>query len=101
ELSSIERFEKNFRDKPHIHIPRVFAAFSSSTVLTMERVRGKKLTAIVDDGERKQVAARYLDAAYQMLFKDGFFHGDLHPGNVFIEDDGKLGLIDFGMIGRL
>jgi ubiquinone biosynthesis protein len=36
-----------------------------------------------------------------MLFKDGFFHGDLHPGNVFLEDDGRLGLIDFGMVGRL
>jgi ubiquinone biosynthesis protein len=101
ERQSLERFEKNFRDKKHVHIPRVFAAQSTSTVLTMERIRGKKLTAIVDAAERKQVADLYLDAAYQMLFKDGFFHGDLHPGNVFLEDDGRLGLIDFGMVGRL
>lgn len=101
EAQSLRRFEKNFRDKPHIHIPRVESELSSTTVLTMERVRGKKLTALTDEAEREQVARHYLDAAYQMLFKDGFFHGDLHPGNVFLEENGRLGLIDFGMVGRL
>lgn len=101
EAQSLRRFEKNFRDKPHIHIPRVEGALSSSTVLTMERVRGRKLTALTERAERERVARHYLDAAYQMLFRDGFFHGDLHPGNVFLEDDGRLGLIDFGMVGRL
>ncbi|HEY1100951.1 MAG TPA: AarF/UbiB family protein, partial [Myxococcota bacterium] len=69
--------------------------------LCMERLRGRKITAIDDDDERKALALVYLDATYQMLFHDGFFHGDLHPGNVFVEDDGRLGLIDFGMVGRL
>lgn len=101
EAQSLRRFEKNFRDKPHIHIPRVEASLSSRIVLTMERVRGKKLTALTDEAERATVARHYLDAAYQMLFRDGFFHGDLHPGNVFLEEDGRLGLIDFGMVGRL
>lgn len=101
ERQSLLRFEKNFRDKPQIHIPRVFPEASSSTVLTMERIRGRKLTAIVDESTRRKVADSYLDAAYQMVFRDGFFHGDLHPGNVFLEDDGRLGLIDFGMVGRL
>ncbi|MBI1946998.1 MAG: phosphotransferase [Deltaproteobacteria bacterium] len=101
EAQSLRRFETNFKDKPHIHIPMVEAALSSSTVLTMERVRGRKLTALTERGERERVAQHYLDAAYQMLFRDGFFHGDLHPGNVFLEDDGRLGLIDFGMVGRL
>jgi ubiquinone biosynthesis protein len=101
ERQSLLRFEKNFRDKPQIHVPRVFERLSSSTVLTMERIRGQKLTAIDDESTRRSVAASYLDAAYQMLFRDGFFHGDLHPGNVFLEEDGRLGLIDFGMVGRL
>lgn len=101
ERQNLLRFEKNFRDKVQIHIPRVFPEVSSSTVLTMERIRGRKLTAIDDETTRRRVADTYLDAAYQMLFKDGFFHGDLHPGNVFLEDDGRLGLIDFGMVGRL
>jgi ubiquinone biosynthesis protein len=107
ERQSLERFTANFRDKPHIHVPRVFPQVSSATVLTLERVRGQKLTAISDEKVRREVAHLYLDAAYQMLFKDGFFHGDLHPGNVFLEDDAgdgkgiRLGLIDFGMVGRL
>ena len=101
ERMSLERFRRNFKDKPRVHIPIVYAEHSSRTVLCMERLRGRKITAIEDDDERREVALLYLDAAYQMLFRDGFFHGDLHPGNVFIEDDGRLGLIDFGMVGRL
>lgn len=101
ERQSLERFRRNFKNKPRIHIPAVFPALSSSQVLTMERIHGKKLTAIEAEDERKDVAGAYLDAAYQMVFKDGFFHGDLHPGNVFVEADGRLGLIDFGMVGRL
>jgi ubiquinone biosynthesis protein len=101
ERQSLERFRTNFADKPHIHIPECVRPLCSSTVLTMERIRGQKLTQIADAAERKKVAELYLDAAYQMLFQDGFFHGDLHPGNVFLEADHRLGLIDFGMVGRL
>jgi ubiquinone biosynthesis protein len=101
ERQSLERFRRNFRDKPRIHIPAVYPTLSARQVLTMERIRGRKLTALDDENERRAVALVYLDAAYQMLFQDGFFHGDLHPGNVFVEHDGRLGLIDFGMVGRL
>jgi ubiquinone biosynthesis protein len=101
ERRSLERFRRNFRDNPKIHFPTVYADHCSRVVLCMERLRGKKLTAIDDEEERFRVAKIYLDAAYQMVFKDGFFHGDLHPGNVFVEEDGRLGLIDFGMVGRL
>lgn len=106
ERQSLERFARNFKGKPRIHIPAVFGHLSSKQVLTLERIHGKKLTLVVDDSaaetaRRLDMAHVYLDAAYQMLFKDGFFHGDLHPGNVFVEADGRLGLIDFGMVGRL
>ena len=101
ERRSLERFRRNFRDKPRIHIPIVYPSYCSRVVLCMERLHGQKLTAIDDEERRREIAHVYLDAAYQMLFKDGFFHGDLHPGNVFVEDDGRLGLIDFGMVGRL
>lgn len=101
ERRSLERFRRNFRDNDKIHIPAVHDEHCSRVVLCMERLHGRKLTAIESEDERFKVAKLYLDAAYQMLFKDGFFHGDLHPGNVFVEDDGRLGLIDFGMVGRL
>jgi ubiquinone biosynthesis protein len=101
ERQSLERFRTNFERKPHIHIPEVTRSLSCSTVLTMERVKGVKLTQLSDEATRTRVARHYLDAAYQMLFQDGFFHGDLHPGNVFYEANERLGLIDFGMVGRL
>jgi ubiquinone biosynthesis protein len=101
EREHIERFAENFAEKPRIHIPRVFRELSSDSVLTMERIRGRKLTSLDDTIDRQDVARLYLDCAYQMLFQDGFFHGDLHPGNVFLEPDGRLGVIDFGMVGRL
>lgn len=102
EQQSLVRFAENFADKrDRVHIPRVFKELSSSTVLTMERVRGTKLTELPPEVDRQAVARLYLDAAYQMLFHDGFFHGDLHPGNVFLEEDGRLGIIDVGMVGRL
>jgi len=101
ERRSLERFRRNFKDNARIHIPAVYAEQSSRYVLCMERLSGRKLTAIEDEAERREIAHVYLDAAYQMLFRDGFFHGDLHPGNVFVEADGRLGLIDFGMVGRL
>lgn len=101
EAQSLVRFRENFSEKEHIHIPAIFESLCSVNVLTMERIRGEKLTALPDATDRARVAEMYLDAAYQMLFQDGFFHGDLHPGNVFLEADGRLGIIDFGMVGRL
>lgn len=102
EQQSLVRFAENFAAKQdRIHIPRVFKELSSDTVLTMDRVRGIKLTELPPDVDAYEVAKLYLDAAYQMLFHDGFFHGDLHPGNVFLEADGRLGIIDVGMVGRL
>lgn len=102
EQQSLNRMRENFAAKAdRVHIPAVFRSLSSTTVLTMERVRGAKLTELPEEADRAKIASVYLDAAYQMLFQDGFFHGDLHPGNVFLEDDGRLGIIDFGMTGRL
>jgi ubiquinone biosynthesis protein len=106
ERQSLLRMAENFKGKPRIHIPEVFPEVCSSTVLTMERIRGHKLTALpatIEAGpvDQDDVALVCLDAAYQMVFHDGFFHGDLHPGNVFLEEDGRIGLIDFGMVGRL
>jgi len=101
EARSIRRFDENFAAKDHIHLPKVYDDLSCETVITMERIEGTKLTELDDDEDKSKVAELYLDAAYQMLFQDGFFHGDLHPGNVFLEDNGRLGLIDFGMVGHL
>lgn len=106
EASNIERFTRNFAHRDDVKIPRLYRPLSTDTVLTMERIRGRKLTVVKEakDGtpvDMDRVVAVYLSAAYQMLFRDGFFHGDLHPGNALLMDDGRLALLDFGMVGRM
>lgn len=98
-----ERFAQNFELEPDIEIPRVFWEFTTSRVLTLERMSGANVTdaATLDAAgvDRKAVARRGADVVLKMTFEDRFFHADLHPGNLFIHDDGTIALIDFGMVG--
>ncbi|MBV1778990.1 AarF/ABC1/UbiB kinase family protein [Paeniglutamicibacter sp. ABSL32-1] len=105
EGQNAERFANNFAGDESIHIPKVFWETTTSRVLTIERIRGLK----IDDEavrsmplvERDQLADRATRAIAKMIFDDGFFHADPHPGNLFIEATGRIGLIDFGMVGEL
>lgn len=100
-----ERFAENFASDPDVHIPRVFWATTTSRVLTLERIIGMKvndLDALDRAGiDRQTLAKRAAGVAVKMVFEDGFFHADPHPGNLFIEPDGRIGLIDFGMVGQV
>ncbi len=102
---SAERFTANFAGDDGIHIPRIFWDTTTSRVLTLERIRGIKvsdLEALDAAGiDRRDLANRAAGAAAKMIFEDGFFHADPHPGNLFIEDGGRIGLIDFGMVGEI
>ena len=73
--------------------------------LTLERIRGVKvsdLDSLEANGiDRRAMAERGAEVILKMIFEDGFFHADLHPGNFFIEPDGRYGLIDFGMVGSV
>ena len=100
-----ERFARNFVDHPDVHIPRVFQDTSTARVLTLERIHGVKiddLAGLEAAGiDRHDLAERAARVVLKMVFEDGFFHADPHPGNFFIEDGGRIGLIDFGMVGSL
>ena len=100
-----ERFARNFADHPDVHIPRVFWDTSTARVLTLERIRGVKiddLAGLEAAGiDRHDLAERAARVVLKMVFEDGFFHADPHPGNFFIEAGGRIGLIDFGMVGSL
>lgn len=105
EGQNAERFANNFAGDATIHIPKVFWETTTSRVLTIERIHGLK----IDDAEiramslaeRDQLAEQATRAIAQMIFDDGFFHADPHPGNLFVESTGCIGLIDFGMVGEL
>ncbi len=103
EARHMAKVAANFADKAEIvQVPRVFPALSSRTVLTMEFLDGVKIRDARAAGfDMGLVGARYLEIAYDMLFVHGFFHGDLHPGNVLVLPGGRIGLLDFGMVGRL
>jgi ubiquinone biosynthesis protein len=101
-LTNIERFTRNFAEHDRVHLPRVYPELSTSDVLVMEFMKGRKFSDIIEaGGDVAPYVETYFDMSYKMLFVDGFFHGDLHPGNVFVQDDGALALIDCGMVGRL
>jgi ubiquinone biosynthesis protein len=103
EAGNAERFARNFDRDPSVHIPRVFWETSTSRVLTLERICGVKINepdAIdLNITDRATLAASATGVILKMIFEDGFFHADPHPGNFFIEPGGRLGLIDFGMVG--
>ena len=89
-----------------IRVPEVFYELSSSGVLTLEFIRGVKSTdaaAIRAAGlDPELLADRVVQAAVKMLMIDGFFHGDPHPGNVFVDlDNGDMVMLDTGMVGEL
>ena len=112
-----ETFALNFSDQPGILVPKVVWSHSTLRVLTLQDVRGIKITdynEITNAGiDLTEVASRLLNTYLKQIFEDGFFHADPHPGNLFvmlINEAGeqspsvlnwKLTFIDFGMVGRM
>ncbi len=98
-------FKKNFADDPTVYIPYVYWDLTTHQVITMERVSGIKISdveAIRAAGiNLKLVAENSGRFTLRQLFEFGFFHADPHPGNFFVQPDGSLAVVDFGMVGRL
>jgi ubiquinone biosynthesis protein len=105
EANNTERFARNFGQSAAVHVPRVFWESTTSRVLTLERMRGIKVTdgAALDGAgiDRSRLAKAATDVFMKMIFEDGFFHADPHPGNLFVESGRRIGLIDFGMVGSV
>ena len=105
EAAAASELADNFADEPHYRVPAVDWARSSRRVLTMEWSSGIPM----DDRDGLLAAGHDLervltDAAavfFKQVFRDGFFHGDQHPGNMFVREDGAIGVVDFGIMGRL
>jgi ubiquinone biosynthesis protein len=105
EAENADRFAQNFADDPDIHIPRVYWERTTARVLTLERIRGMKFTDLraikAARLDRRDIARRAARALLKMILDDGFFHADPHAGNLFVEADGTIALVDFGMVGRV
>ncbi|ATA60004.1 2-octaprenylphenol hydroxylase [Geobacillus stearothermophilus] len=98
-------FAEQFAGDSLVYVPGVFWDYTTKTVLTMEYVEGIKLGEIERLKEEgyslKALAERLTKTVLKQMFEHGFFHGDPHPGNVFVLSDGVLAFIDFGLMGRL
>ncbi len=102
EARMMKRFRLNIEGKNRPYtVPEVFDALSSHTVLTMEFVRGTRITALGPKNDRQKVAANAVHTAFEQLFTDGLFHADPHPGNIWVLDDNRLALLDFGCVGQI
>jgi len=105
EANHMERFSRQFREKPGIYIPRVYRPLSTRRVLTMEYIQGIKisdLNALEAAGlDRKLLAARGAEIILEQVLRFGFFHGDPHPGNLFILPGNLICYLDFGMMGSV
>lgn len=102
EAGHMRQFRRNFAGDPEVVVPEVFDALTADRVLCMAFLDGVKMRHAREAGcDMQKVGDRYLRVAYDMLFVHGLFHGDLHPGNVIVLPGEVIGLIDFGMVGRL
>ena len=109
EADHAEIFSANFRDVPGIVFPDVYRELSTADVLTMEYLGGLRPNSQaafeLSEAERERVVDLGASAIIRMLYKDGFFHADLHAGNLKIlpgerPEDLQIGFIDLGMVGR-
>jgi len=102
EVENLERFRANFAGDEQVSFPKPYLELCTRRVLTMERIHGTKISEIAayhDDVEG--VVRTALKAVLQMIYADGFFHGDLHPGNLMVRADGSVVFIDVGLCGHL
>jgi ubiquinone biosynthesis protein len=105
ELNNLLRFSQNFANNPACAHPDAFPELSSRRVLTMGRLEGYSIAKAermaADSVDRVAFADLFANTIMQMIFRDGFYHADPHPGNIFVEPGGRLGLLDCGKIGRV
>jgi ubiquinone biosynthesis protein len=106
EARNAEQFHRNFEGNPRVRIPKVFWDYSRARVLTLEYLDGTQLKDLDLDSytadERHRLATTMAEAWMTMIFRHGFFHADPHPSNVLVlEKPDTIGVLDFGMAGKL
>jgi len=100
-----DRFRRDWAGDPHVQIPIVYWSYTRERVLTLEFLDGIKVADIrpathqVED--RRRIAYRMSQTWMAMIFRHGFFHGDPHPANILVLPGDRIGLVDFGQVGKL
>jgi len=105
EARAMDQFRKFYSNNKKFYVPKPFKEMSTSKVLLIEFVKGCQITDIEQLNEwgldPTQIAEVGLDIYLTQIFEFGYFHADPHPGNVLVQEDGRIVLIDFGMVGKM
>ncbi|MDB6123194.1 MAG: hypothetical protein JWQ71_2187 [Pedosphaera sp.] len=105
EAANLQALGNNLKQFPHIQVPQPISDYTTHRVLTMEYVEGKKITELTPlarlDINGSMLAEELFQAYLKQVVVDGLFHADPHPGNVFLTQEGKIALLDLGMVGHV
>jgi ubiquinone biosynthesis protein len=105
EARNAQAFHHNFAGHPHVTVPRVYWSYTSHRVLTLEYLEGVQLADLELDQwtieQRRRLAYVIAEAWLTMIFRHGLFHGDPHPANILVLSPERIGLVDFGLSGKL
>lgn len=105
EANNLHTISQNLAEFENIVIPEPIDDYTTTRVLTMEYIEGKKITALnplrLLEIDGSLLADEFFSAYLKQFLVDGIFHADPHPGNVFITDDDRIALLDLGMVGRV
>ncbi|SMG65152.1 2-polyprenylphenol 6-hydroxylase [methanotrophic bacterial endosymbiont of Bathymodiolus sp.] len=105
EAGNAAKLRRNFLNSESIYIPEIHWEFTRKKVLVMERIHGIPVGNIdelrANNADFKLLAERGVEIFFTQVFRDNFFHADMHPGNIFVELPGKYIAVDFGIVGTL
>lgn len=105
EARNIERFRNTYAHRTDFYVPKVYREFSTDKVLIMEFAKGCKISDVAQMQEwgisPARIVEKGMDVYLSQIFEFGYFHGDPHPGNVLVNEEGTIVLLDFGMVGQL
>ena len=105
EAANASELRRNFKDSSLLYIPEIDWDHCRKKVMVMERIYGMPVTNMTDlkkmDIDLKKLAEMGVEIFFTQVFRDNFFHADMHPGNIFVSDEGNYIAIDFGIMGSL
>src|SRR5205085_8069644 len=105
EAANASQLGRNFKDSPLLLVPEMYWDYCSTEVMVMQRMHGtpvSQVSRLREQGiDMKQLSRAGVEIFFTQVFRDGFFHADMHPGNILVTRDGRYVALDFGIMGTL
>ncbi|MGB5833949.1 MAG: ubiquinone biosynthesis regulatory protein kinase UbiB [Thiohalocapsa sp.] len=105
EAANASQLRRNFKHSEDLYIPEVYWDWTRPNVMVMERIRGTPVSQVdklkAQGISMRRLGTRGVEIFFTQVFRDNFFHADMHPGNIFVEPSGRYISVDFGIVGTL